>query len=247
MKTAGNIPAAHWPPSTGKGRRGKDAPTFCDTARATSCNAPSAARDEEARGTRRRPGPRTWLAVTIALLALALGAQPLYLHAKAALAQHLLQRAWHDGNGGQAAIAPWPWADTHPIARLRVPAHAIDQIVLAGDSGRVLAFGPGWAEASAAPGSSGTTVISAHRDTHFAFLRELAPGTSLALESGGAERRFRVLGTEVVDSRSTRIDTDAGDRLLLVTCWPFDAVDAGGPMRYVVTAVPDAAFASGEQ
>ena len=42
---------------------------------------------------------------------------------------------------------------------------------------------------------------------------------------------------EVVDSRrgSLLLDTDVAV-LSLVTCYPFDAEDAGGPMRYVVTA-----------
>jgi sortase A len=41
----------------------------------------------------------------------------------------------------------------------------------------------------------------------------------------------------VVDSRkgSLLLDTD-GAMLTLVTCYPFDAVDPGGPLRYVVTA-----------
>jgi sortase A len=32
------------------------------------------------------------------------------------------------------------------------------------------------------------------------------------------------------------LDQDGPTRLTLVTCWPFDALRAGGPHRYVVTA-----------
>ena len=48
---------------------------------------------------------------------------------------------------------------------------------------------------------------------------------------------FRVLRADVVDSRhaSVVLDTD-GAMLTLITCYPFDAMEAGGPMRYVVTA-----------
>ncbi|MDX5297649.1 MAG: hypothetical protein LPK85_01730, partial [Gammaproteobacteria bacterium] len=50
---------------------------------------------------------------------------------------------------------------------------------------------------------------------------------------------------EVVDSRHARLqlwDLDAGeDQLVLVTCYPFDATDPGGPLRYVVTAVAEEA------
>src|SRR5690606_25926119 len=96
---------------------------------------------------RRRPGLRQSLAVALALCAAGIGAQPAWLQAKAALAQVLLQSAWSQSRDSGDAVKPWPWADTHPVARLSVPRLAIDQIVLAGDAGRVLAFGPGWAEA----------------------------------------------------------------------------------------------------
>ena len=48
---------------------------------------------------------------------------------------------------------------------------------------------------------------------------------------------FQVTDIDVVDSRrgSILIDTDV-PMLSLVTCYPFGAPEAGGPMRYVVTA-----------
>jgi sortase A len=43
-----------------------------------------------------------------------------------------------------------------------------------------------------------------------------------------------------VDSRDTRLrHDDQGRTLVLVTCYPFEAVMPGGPMRYVVTALPE--------
>jgi sortase A len=59
-----------------------------------------------------------------------------WIHAKAQLAQILLQRAWERTLRGEAAAKPWPWADTWPVARLRVPAHGVDLFVLSGVSGR---------------------------------------------------------------------------------------------------------------
>ncbi|MEZ5485640.1 MAG: class GN sortase [Lysobacteraceae bacterium] len=191
------------------------------------------------RAPRRRPGLRQGIAVALALCAAGIGAQPAWLQAKAALAQVLLQSAWSESRNSGEAVKPWPWADTHPVARLSVPRLAVDQIVLAGDAGRVLAFGPGWAEASATPGSHGHSVISGHRDNHFAFLRQLGDGDRVLLETAGGQRAYRVTAQQVVDSRSQRLALDSGDTLTLVTCWPFDAVSAGGPMRYVVTAVPE--------
>ena len=52
----------------------------------------------------------------------------------------------------------------------------------------------------------------------------------------GRQFLYEAIGTHVVDSRrgALTLDTD-GSFLSLVTCYPFDAIDPGGPMRYVVT------------
>jgi sortase A len=160
-----------------------------------------------------------------------------YMSAKAEFAQVLLTRAWNHRLGTGQASKPWPWADTEPVARLRVARLDIDASVLSGDSGRTLAFGPGWTESSAMPGAHGLSVISAHRDTHFTFLRDLVAGDALTLETPHGIHRFEVATLQIVDARTERIDTMSdADALLLVTCYPFDALDAGGPLRYVVHA-----------
>jgi len=164
--------------------------------------------------------------------------QGAYIPAKAWLAQELMQRAWLRVSAGEDRAAPWPWADTWPVARLRAKSHDVDLIVLAGGSGRTLAFGPGHLSASALPGETGNMVIAGHRDTHFAFLRDLEPGHRLNVESfSGKITAYEVIGLNVVDSRtgSLLLDTDAAV-LTLVTCYPFDSMDPGGPLRYVVTA-----------
>jgi sortase A len=186
---------------------------------------------------RQRPAGRRVVAALLALLAAWLALDAGWLHAKAWLAQELLADAWQQSQATGSARKPWPWADTHPVARLRVPARGIDQIVLAGDAGRTLAFGPGWAESSALPGTHGTPVISGHRDTHFAFLRELAAGDDIALQGTQGEANYRVVSMRVADARrESLVVADDDDALLLVTCWPFDAVVPGGPLRYVVRA-----------
>jgi sortase A len=166
-------------------------------------------------------------------------AQGAYLQAKASVAQVLLQRAWSESMRSGVAQRPWPWADTTPIAQLRVPRLAIEQIILSGDSGRSLAFAPGWTESSTRPGERGLSVISAHRDTHFAFLRDVMLGEVIEIETTSQSRTYHVVSTEIIDSRTHRIDTsEDSDALLFVTCYPFDALAAQGPLRYVVSARP---------
>ena len=161
-----------------------------------------------------------------------------YIHAKAWLAQVLLERAWTATLAGETHVRPWPWADTWPIARLHVPALGVDRIVLAGASGRTLAFGPGHLDGTAPPGAEGHAVLSGHRDTHFRFLERLAEGSDLRVQRpDGTWRDYRVTATEVIDARRARLaDGDGTAALTLVTCYPFDAVRPGGPLRYVVFA-----------
>jgi sortase A len=161
-----------------------------------------------------------------------------WLPLKAWAAQSLLRQAWEETRDGSTGVRPWPWADTWPVARLSAIGGVVDLIVLAGGSGRTLAFGPGHLDASAAPGEEGNTVLVGHRDTHFRFLSELEPGDDLGIETADGRRyRYRVTGTAVVDSRRDGISLDAAqDRLTLITCYPFDAVRPGGPLRYVVMA-----------
>jgi sortase A len=162
---------------------------------------------------------------------------------KAEVAQVLLRAAWQRTRDGERHVRPWPWADTWPIARLTVPGDDVDLIVLDGASGRTLAFGPGHLDGTAPPGGIGNSVIAGHRDTHLAFLRRLAPGSTVELElPDGRDIAYRVTRTAVVDSRIAQIDAAAGGRALtLVTCYPFDALIPGGPLRYVVFAEAAAA------
>jgi len=165
-----------------------------------------------------------------------------YIQAKAVLAQLLLHQAWVRTRAGVHHAHPWPWADTWPVARLQVPRSGVDLIVLAGATGRTLAFGPGHLDGTAAPGRDGVSVISGHRDTHFRFLRHLRPGTLVRVQSpDGRWHRFRTLAGRVMDARHATLALAAHEPVLsLVTCYPFDALRPGGEGRYVVNALPEA-------
>ncbi len=182
---------------------------------------------------------RRVLACACLLVGGVLAAQAAWLPAKAALAQVLLERAWRAAQADGSVHRPWPWADVAPVARLEVPRLGVTRIVLAGDSGRALAFAPGWSESTARPGSVGLSVVSAHRDTHFRFVRDLVAGDRVVVDHARGSREYRIASMRIVDARVARIAVDAdADSLLLVTCWPFDALDPRGPLRYVVEARP---------
>jgi len=161
-----------------------------------------------------------------------------YIYAKAQLAQYLLAGAWQESRQIQQPVKPWSWADTWPVAKLEASAYDIDLIILAGDTGRTLAFGPGYNLASVRPGDTGNSIISAHRDTHFKFLQKLKLDDEIVIENQlGNRKRFAVSDIRIVDSRNTTIPVNSNIAMLtLVTCYPFDAIEAGGPLRYVVEA-----------
>jgi len=174
----------------------------------------------------------------LAIAGLACFGSGVYIYAKAGLAQALLHSAWARTQDSGLPAQPWPWADMHPVARLIAPSQDADVLVLSGASGRTLAFGPGVVSGSANPGAPGNSVITAHRDTHFRFLRRMAAGDTLVVEGrDGARRHFHVRRTYVADFRALNIPRQTlQPTLTLVTCYPFDAINPGGPLRYVVVA-----------
>jgi sortase A len=180
---------------------------------------------------------RSFLALILATAGAILFGQGLYIHAKAMLAQVLLQRAFAETVATGRAVKPWPWADTWPEARITVKRIGVSAIVLAGSSGQALAFGPGHVERTADAGERGVAVYAAHRDTHFRFLKDVAVGDEIEItRRDGRTFRYRADGVSIVRFDQSGIDPfTTGRELALTTCWPFDAI-THGPMRYVLHA-----------
>lgn len=172
-----------------------------------------------------------------AAIGVALFGHGAYIHAKALVAQVLLERAFTETIATGRTVKPWSWADTYPVARIEVPRIRASAIALAGSSGQALAFGPGHVEMTAEPGERGVAVYAAHRDTHFRFLRDVAIGDEIDVTRGdGRMFRYRVDATEIVRFDASGIDpATSGHDLILSTCWPFDAVTPGLE-RYVLHA-----------
>jgi len=175
------------------------------------------------------------VSLTAAFLSLLYLAGALWIPAKAVLAQWLIERSWQQAQEGYDNARPWPWADTRAVGVLSVPGLGIRQIILEGNSGRNLAFGP----VMLAGEVGHDLVISGHRDTHFHFLQDLDTGDRLIVQTRNRLQHYQVIAVEIVDSRTSKLVIEPGtSRISLVTCYPFDAPLAGGPLRYVVTALP---------
>jgi sortase A len=180
---------------------------------------------------------RLFIALVLAAAGATAFGRGVYIHAKALVAQVLLERAFAETVATGQAVKPWPWADTWPDARIAVKRIGASAIALAGSSGQALAFGPGHLERTAEAGEVGVAVYAAHRDTHFRFLNNVAIGDEIDVtRHDGKTFRYRADGSAIVRFDQSGIDPlTSGHELVLTTCWPFDAM-AHGPMRYVLHA-----------
>lgn len=172
-----------------------------------------------------------------ALIGLILFGQGAYIHAKALVAQMLLERAFTKSIATGQPVKPWRWADTWPVARIEVKRLHASAIALAGSSGQALAFGPGHVEQTVDAGEPGVAVYSAHRDTHFRFLKDVTIGDEIDVtRSDGKIFRYLADRSAVVRFDQSGIDPLTNRyELVLSTCWPFDALTSG-PERYLLHA-----------
>ncbi len=191
----------------------------------------------------------TWGVLACLLLALALFGKALWIQGKAGLAQLLIAEAWaatRRDNSGQATLvkphSPWAWADTHPVAQLRVPDLAVSQYVLNGADGTPLAFAPGLYAGTALPNTQTFTlpdpIIAGHQDTHFAFLKQLRVGVMIEMDNHRGETvTYRVSTINTYDIRHDRLPTFYGGQTLqLVTCAPAFIGEVHPQRRLVVMA-----------
>jgi sortase A len=177
------------------------------------------------------------LSILLIALSLILFGNSFYIYVKAQLAQVLLERAFSQSLTTGKPVKAWSWSDTYPVARISVDRINAEAIVLQGASGEALAFGPALLNETARPGERGTSVMAAHRDTHFAFLQKVKVGDLIKItRNDGLLFTYRATQMRVVDASNSGIDRHAaGFHLVLSTCYPFGAI-THGTQRYLVEA-----------
>ncbi|ARD22045.1 class GN sortase [Shewanella japonica] len=183
---------------------------------------------------------------SVALIGLSFLSHGAYMQIKANFAQFLIGQAWTKTLADQRPHKPWRWADTHPVGKLKLFAdkehdfYPIGQpmFVLAGASGRNLAFGPSLLLNGAGIGEQGNTIIAGHRDTHFLPLQNVKRGDIVELQtSQGVLQQYLIVSTDIVHETQTEVlDMTTDNQLTLITCYPFEDLSANSDYRYVVTA-----------
>lgn len=182
--------------------------------------------------------------VALACLVLALLCASLasWMQLKSMVGQVLLSRAWQNALDTGEVKRAWPWADTWPVALLHIPQSGQSLVVLEGVSGEAMAFGPGRVTSSSITAAQGAFVVGGHRDSHLQFLQDAKNGDVFDLQTAdGALTRYRVSDQFVASVNDGPLSLSAElHALILITCYPFNALQTGGPLRYVVVAIPDA-------
>ena len=184
------------------------------------------------------------LCALLLIMGACLSGRALYMHAKAELAGILVRRAWEQSIQSGRPQAPWPWADTHPVARIRIPRLNYDEIVLEGASPRTLAFGPAHLLNGTGLGEPGNLVLAGHRTSWFRPLEGVAQGDTILVQwfqsrpGGLQERTYTVNKISVVDPQDTALLAPTPeDELTLITCYPFGR-GPRSPQRFIVRASP---------
>lgn len=142
-----------------------------------------------------------------------------------------LARSTNSGMGRTFA----PIVAGSPVARLVVQRLNLDEIVVEGVEDDALNAGPGHLHGSAFPGEKGNSVISAHRDRHFAKLGDLRLGDTVFTESATRRSLWLVVARRVIDKNAPALFHTTDATLTLTTCWPIRYL-GGAPERLLVTA-----------
>jgi LPXTG-site transpeptidase (sortase) family protein len=170
-------------------------------------------------------------------------------YATGALRQQEARLAWREAEAQEAValarrdaamdgrLLTQPILPGAPVARIEIPHLGLDEIVMEGVDGDALNSGPGHLPGSAFPGERGNSVISAHRDRHFARLGEVSVGDTVYTESGARRNEWLVISKRIIDADAPALFRTTGATLTLTTCWPIRYVGTA-PQRLIVTAKP---------
>lgn len=122
------------------------------------------------------------------------------------------------------------------LTRVSIPKINLDLIVVEGTNHRALRLGPGHLDNTPLPGDVGNSVISAHRDTFFRHIYELAKGDDIQIRRSGRTYTFQVMGKKIVQPDDLSVIRNTPDtRLTLITCYPIYYIGPA-PKRLIVTA-----------
>ena len=82
-------------------------------------------------------------------------------------------------------------------------------------------------------------MVAGHRDSHFEFIKNLIIGDTVIISNYHNDRQsYRVNKAVEFDTRTEQLNLTGQDMLTLITCYPFNDLVPGGPLRWIVDATP---------
>ncbi|MBN2840505.1 MAG: class D sortase [Coriobacteriia bacterium] len=134
------------------------------------------------------------------------------------------------------ALYPVRPAEGDSVGTLLIPSLGQTLPIVEGTDDAELKVGVGHYSQSVLPGEADNCVLSAHRDTHFSRLEELAVGDRLIVQTSAGTFTYAISGVRIVDKddRTVIVPTDRAV-LTLSTCYPFNYVGSA-PDRYIISA-----------
>ena len=125
-----------------------------------------------------------------------------------------------------------------PVALLNIERLSLEVPVFVGTDRVTLNRGAGIIDGTALPGENGNVVISAHRDSYFRSLKDIAVGDAIVLRTLDGPEHFEVVDISITDPLDVSVlDDTESSTLTLITCYPFYYVGFA-PERYIVRAIP---------
>ena len=122
------------------------------------------------------------------------------------------------------------------IGRIEIQRLGVSALVVEGTGEPVLQRATGHIAGTAMPGQPGNVGIAGHRDSFFLPLRNIQRDDIIALATLRGEYRYRVVLTKIVSPDDVAVlNSDGGEILTLVTCYPFYFIGSA-PSRFIVRA-----------
>ena len=125
---------------------------------------------------------------------------------------------------------------SRPDRTFEIPRLGLATIIIEGSDQATLRRAAGHVPGTALPGQAGNTAITGHRDSFFRPLRNVERDDLIRVTTPRAEYLYRVVSLSIVGPDDLRVlDSDGGETLTLITCYPFHFV-GGAPRRFIVRA-----------
>lgn len=123
-----------------------------------------------------------------------------------------------------------------PIGFIEIPRLRLSSVVLEGEKESALLLGVGHLSDTPMPGTTGNSVLAAHRDTFFRPLKGIRRDDIIRFTTGHGEIEYVVRATKIVEPTDVAVlAPTSSSTLTLITCYPFNYIGPA-PKRFVVQA-----------